>query len=408
MPVYSYTATDLTDQSLTGTLIAETPALARQQLRLQGFQIESFRAARLFDHQFSLRFSLRKGLSSSARRRDQVAEIARYLSLLLRSGVPLAQSLEVITRQCKGNINLILKEIRDRVTNGAAFADALSHHSEWFDSLFVSAVRMGELSGHLEESLAELADYLRSQQQLRNQLTNALTYPAILLFVGVCVVLFLMTFVIPELLTVLTASNRPLPASTMLLKHGSDFLLNHWLILTFGGCGITALIAWFYGTDNGRRRIQRMQLQIPIFGALIQKSIVAQFAQRMAILLRTGIPFVEAVRLVADQTRNLLLADELRAMEKSVASGSDIAPTMEHSIIFPPVVAHLVAVGQDSGELPHMLSELKTRFEAEVQLATTRFTTALEPLLIIVLAAAVGFVVFACLMPMLEATRGMV
>lgn len=161
-------------------------------------------------------------------------------------------------------------------------------------------------------------------------------------------------------------------------------------------------------SDMGRRTWHRLQLRLPLLGPLIQKNTVAQFAQRMSLLLNTGVPFVDAVTTVKTLTRNLVLADELSTMAQSVESGRQIAATIQDSRIFPPVVAHLVAVGQDTGELPTMLAQLKDSYEAEVRLAITRFTSALEPLLIVVLATMVGFVVFACLMPILEATRGIV
>lgn len=399
MPVYTYTALDLADQETAGTLIAETPVDGRQRLREQGLRIMRFSPARL------RRLSIRLGVGSRQRRQEQVAEIARYLSLLLRASVPLAESLDVVTRRRKGRLATVVKDIRDRVTGGDSFGDALAAHTDWFDPLFVSAVRVGELTGNLEESLTDLAEYLRARQTLRSQLTGALTYPLILLCVSVGVILFLMSYVVPQLITVLAASGRPLPVSTMLLKSLSDLLIGHWVILLIVVGLLATTGSLIYRSQTGRRAWQRFQLRAPLLGALVRKSIVAQFAQQMSLLLKTGVPFVEALRSVMALTRSLVLADELEVMARSVESGSDIAPTMQDSCIFPPVVTHLVAVGQDSGELTAMLAELKTRYEAEVRLAITKFTTALEPLLIVLLAGLVGFVVLACLMPILEATR---
>jgi type II secretory pathway component PulF len=400
VPVYAYTIIDLAGQPQSGTLIAETPAAGREQLRERGVAIESFRAAAAKSILFKV------PLRSRARRNEQVAEAARYLALLLRAGVPLVESLDVLSRQYTRQIGTVLKEVRDKVAGGEGLADALNRHPDWFDSLFVSAVRMGELSGNLEESLAELSAHLHSRQALSGKLTAALTYPLILTVVGIGVVLFLMSYVIPQLLTVLAASGRPLPASTQVLKTLSDSLLRYWpaLLLIAVGCGV--LLATLYQRRTTRRILQGGILRLPLLGPLLQKNLVARFAQQLALLLKTGIPFVDAVRHVSAQTKHVVLADELETIADSVNSGSDIAPALEGSRVFPPVVAHVVAVGQDSGELTEMLVELRNRYEDEVRLATTKFATVLEPLLIIVLAAAVGFVVFACLMPILEATRG--
>jgi type II secretory pathway component PulF len=400
MPVFTYTASDLADQLSTGTLTADTPAQGRETLRERGLRILAFQPAVMRSARVGFRIPLRP------RRQDRIAEIARYLSMLLRAGVPLAETLEVVARQGDRRMAALLKEVRERVVGGSSFADALGEHREWFDAMFVSAVRMGELSGHLEEALCDLAEHLRAQQTLRTQLTTALTYPLILVCVGIGVVLFLMSYVVPQLLTVLAAGGRPLPASTMLLKRFSDLLVGYWPMLLILGVVLKSIVGVVLRDPRVRRAGERLQLRLPLLGALRQKSLVAQFAQQMNLLLRTGVPFVEAVRCVQAQTKHLLLAEELTAMARAVESGSDIAPTMSSSRIFPPVVAHLVAVGQNSGELTAMLSELKTRYETEVRLAMGKFTAALEPLLIVLLAAGVGFVVFACLMPILEATRG--
>jgi len=400
MPVFAYTAVDFGGQEKGGTLIAETPAAGREQLRERGLAIVSFRPAK--SHLKRLRFP---GWSR-CRRMEQVAEAARYLSLLLRAGLPLVESLDVLSRQCQGRIVTTIKDVRDKVAGGESLADALSTHKEWFDALFVGAVRMGELSGNIEESLSELAEHLHARQNLSARLTAAVTYPLILTIVGTGVVVFLMTYVIPQLLSVLAASGRPLPASTRILKTLSDLLVAYWPVL------LVIVIAGFlsfgvaYAQPSVRRKLQATLLRVPVLGPLLQKNLVTQFAQQMALLLRTGVPFVEAVRHVANQSSNLVLGGELEGMARLVESGSDIAPTLTGSRVFPPVVAHVVAVGQDSGELTQMLIELRKRYEDEVRLAVARFATVLEPLLIIVLAAVVGFVVFACLMPILEATKG--
>lgn len=399
MAVFSYTAVDLAGRSASGTLLADTPVDGRQRLRDRGLRIVDFAPARVG------RSWTRSGLRIGDRRNDQIAEIARYLSLLLRAGVPLAESLEVLTRGRNDKAAAVLEDVRDRVIRGESLGDAMAAHGDWFDTLFVSAVRVGELTGSLDESLLNLAEHLRARQTLRHQLTTALTYPVILVCVGTAVVIFLMSYVVPQLLSVLVASGRPLPSSTMLLKGLSDLLVDHWLLILLGTGALLVAGAAAYRRESVRRAWHRAQLRVPILGPLIQKSVVAQFAQQMSVLLKTGIPFVEAVRAVKELARNLVLTDELDAMARSVESGGDIAPTLERSRLFPPVVAHLVAVGQESGELTEMLDTLRSRYETEVSIATSRFTAALEPLLIVLLAAVVGFVVFACLMPMLEATR---
>lgn len=414
MPVYAYSATDRAQRPVSGTMIADTPASGRDCLRDRGLSIETFRVATVTHRGFLSRSQGRgqgrgcdrNRVFGGSRRNAQVAELARFLSLLLRAEIPLAECLDVLGGQCDPKLSVVLADIRDRVTGGDSLGEALAAHGGWFDPVFVSAAKMGELSGQLDTALADLATHLHARQALRHKLSGALTYPIILVFVGVGVVLFLMSYVVPQLLTVLATAGRPLPASTALLKSTSDLLVAHWLLLAIAVATCLGGMVVYYGRPSGRLRIQRTLLRIPALGPLLQKTIVAQFAQQMALLLRTGIPFVDAVRNVSGQSRNLVLAAELSAAAEAVESGSDIAPTLAGSRIFPPVVRHLIAVGQNSGELTGMLDQLRERYVVEVNFAVTKFATALEPLLIVLLAAMVGFVAFACLMPILEATRG--
>jgi len=399
MGVFSYTALDARDRSRSGTLAADSAVDARQQLRDRGLRIISFSSARGSGQR---RWSMP---GPTRRRSDHVAELARHLSMLLRADVPLADALTVLIRQSHAKLTPILVDVKDRVSGGVALADALATHGAWFDSLFVSAVCMGELTGRLDECLSELATHLEAQQSMRGKLVAALTYPLIVALVAVIVVVFLMTFVVPQLITVINASGRPLPTSTLIVKTLSDALVAHWreLLLGIALCAVALTLIVRYRST--RLHLERMIMRAPLLGPLVRKALVGGFAQRSALLLTTGVPFVDAMRHVSAQSRSVVLADELAKLAEAVESGSDIAPAVQHSAVFPPMVVHLLAVGQDTGELAEMLAELRLRYETEVRLAVDRFTAALEPVLIVLLAAGVGFVVFACLMPILEATR---
>lgn len=402
MGIYAYTVQDPARGLSRGTLIADTPAEARRQLRSRGWRVVQFREARQRTpwRLPTLRFSRN-------RRQEQVAEWARHLAILLRTGVPLAEGLDVLIAQNRGRMRVVLQDLREHIAEGAALADGLRRHEHWFDPVVISAVAVGQASGSLPQALGELAEFLRERQSLYARLTGALIYPMVLLVLGVGVVLFLMTWVMPQLLGVLAASGRPLPASTLLLKALSDLLIRHgWLL------GLVALAAVsgtgaLLRTERGQRCWHRAQLRVPLLGHLVARAVIAQFAQMTVLLLRAGVPFVEAMALVRQSVRNRVLGDELQALGAAIEAGSDIAPSLRGSRIFPPLVVHLVAVGQETGELTEMLEQLRAGYETEVRLALTRFTAAFEPLLIVVLAALIGFVIFATLMPILEATRVM-
>ena len=398
MPVFGYKAYTGEGSLISGVLTADTPAIGRQLLRHQGYRLVEFAPV-----YFGWRPILRR--SRRTTRQDQVAEFARQLAMLLKAGVSLVDAMDVLIRQPQGRMAPVLRAVREMVAAGLPLSDAFEKHPLWFDRVFCAAVRVGQMSGNMDRSLAELAGYIRGRQALRTRLATALAYPVILAIVGTGVVLFLMTYVVPQLLTVLEGSGKSLPAATVVLKRISDLIIGHWLLLAMAvGCiagGAVALNRW----TPGRRRLQASQLRIPVIGMLIRKSIIAQFAQMMSILLRSGVSFLESIQLVHRTTGNLVLAEELERVETAVTRGSDVAPTLADSRIFPPLVVHIVNVGQNSGELTEMLTQLRDGYESEVQLAVGKAMAVIEPALIVVMSVVVGFVVFATMMPILEATR---
>ena len=399
MPVFAYKAYDADKRLTSGTVSADTAASGRQLLRKEGYQLVEFGAVP-FKKKTALPI-----LTARSRRQDQVSEFGRHLSLLLRSGTTLVDSLDVLIRQQCGRLGRVLQDVRDKVAAGSTLSDSLASHPAWFDNVFSSAVRVGEMSGQMDKALQELALYIREKQTIKARLFTALAYPMILTILGMGVVLFLMTFVIPQLMTVLEASGRQLPAATVFLKSLSDVLTTHWLAILLAGAVAVVGAAFFYQWRPGKLWCHQMQLKIPLLRPLLRKSLVAHFAQQMSLLLKNGVPFLEALRLVHGNTRHLVLAQELDSMATALQAGSDIAPTLRHSKVFPPLVIHMMDIGQQSGELTEMLSQLQEGYQTELRLAIGKFTSALEPILIVVLAVVIGFVVFATMMPILEATK---
>ncbi len=401
MPNFAYKAVDSTGHVASGMLTADTPSSGRDVLRQQGLRLVEFTQTRT-------RSSRARALVlGKAKRQEQVADFARELSMLLRAGVTLAESLEVLIEQRPVKLASVLRTIREKVSSGTTFEEALREHPSWFDAVFCAAVKVGESAGTMEESLGQLAVFIRDRQTVRTRLTAALAYPMILSVLGLAVVLFLMSYVIPQLLTVLETSGGSLPLTTVLLKGISDFLVNHWMILAASGAitvtAVSALLRW----PPGRLFFQTSILKAPVLGTLLAKSIVAQFAQMIALLLKSGITFLEAIQLSKATSTNLVLHAELSQMESAVRRGSDIATPLRGSRIFPPLVAHIVHVGQNTGELPAMFDQLREGYATEVRIAVGRATAILEPVLIVILSAVVGFIVFATMMPILEATRAM-
>ncbi len=399
MPVFAYEAVDGRQQRCTGTIAAETPFQARQQLRARGWAVAGLAPQR---QAASVRQWLPRCRGSHG---PQVAELWRNLAVLLNSGVGLSAALQVCIRQRRGGLQPVLRAIDEAVRSGRSLHEALVAHPRWFDSLSLALVRVGEGAGALPAALEQLAAYQDRSQSARQRVIAALLYPAILLTVGVGVVLFLMSFVVPQLVSVLAEAGRELPWITRVLKYASDCISGQALWLSLGLAAVVLTAGVFFRRDAGGRLLERMLLSTPFLGDWLRKAWVARMSLMLATLLRAEVRFGVALRQVRESLTQRLLADEFARLERAVEAGAGLADALRDSRILPPLVVHLLGVGQESGELPRMLEQLRDSYEREVQLALSRFLTVLEPLLILILAAAVGVVVYATLLPILETTK---
>lgn len=397
MPVFAYTAVDARQSQRSGTITADSPALARLTLRQQGLAISSIESVRSG--------GLLARLRQSRRSEQAVAELWRNLAVLIEAGVPLAEALQVCGRQQPGRIQGLLRQLQEAICSGRSLADALADHPAWFDALTLAVVRIGERSGSLDRVLGELAEHQTRRRAIANRLSTALIYPIILCLVGTAVVIFLTSHVVPQLLEVLTSAGRELPLPTRLLQSISAGLVRYWFVpLLIVVCVVAGTIS-LRRTPRGKRLLERWVLSIPVLGDLLRKAWVARISMMLAVMLRSDVRFNEALRTVREGLPHGLYSDELAALEKSIEAGSSIAEPLRHSRLMPPLMVHLLGVGQESGELPRMLSQLRDSYEKSVNLALARFLAVLEPALIILLAIVIGFVVFATLLPILETTR---
>ena len=404
MAVFQYQAIDARARFQRGTVTADTAALARQVLRARGLAITDVQRVGAATANWRRLWHLRLG----PRKRPSVMLVSAFwrdLAVLLEAGVPLVSALDVCQRQQRGAIQAVIRQVQDDVRNGQALAEALAAHAEWFDELTLTVVRVGERSGMLAGVLAELADSQQQRSALANKLSTALIYPVILCCVGTIVVTLLMSYVIPQLLEVLTAGGRELPAATRILQSVSDGIVHHarLLLVLIGGL-VVALIGG-RRIPGVRRTLEVVTLRLPLVGNLLRKVWVARICALLATLLRSDVRLIAAVRCVRDGLPHMLFRAELTALERAVEAGQDLHTALSGSRLFPPLVIQLLAVGQESGELPRMLEQLRSTYDGQVQLALSRLLAVLEPALILVLAIVIGFVVYATLLPILETTR---
>ncbi len=399
MAVYVYTANGGAGQASTiqGTITADSPRHARDQLRAQGLIIRDV------VQQKAARKESRWSQYLTRRQTGKVTGLLQEMSTLLGAGIPLLEALDTITRQHTGRFQQSILLLRDHVAAGGSLAEAMSHQGSLFDAVCLSIVEVGESAGTLDTSLASLVDFRRRTAGLKNKVASALMYPCIVLGLGVVVSLFLMTYVVPNLLEVLMSSGKKLPFATVVVKSISDFLINWWWLLTFvvGATivGVPALLR----TEHGGMFWDRLQLRAPVFGDLIRKQAIARMSMVMSTLLKSDVVFVKSVQIAQRTVRNRVLRDALVACEKAVMAGRDISAALESTRAFPPLVIQVFAVGQASGRLESMLEDLARDYDTQVDVTAGRLTALLEPIMMVFLAIAVGFIAFATILPILEA-----
>ncbi len=396
MPVFTYNAADEAAEEISGTIAADTPRQARDLLRERGLTIRDIRT-----YQPAIKSKSARWISRS--HRHQVTQFIRELATLLGAGVPLIDCLETIGRQHKRRFRSALLLLRDRVSAGASLAQAMREQPGIFDDLAISITEVGEDSGTLDTSLDRLADYRERSQQLKGKIATALIYPAIVLVMALLSSIFLMTFVVPKILQPLIEQNQPLPLPTRVIKAMSDWLLHYGLVMALALAAIVIISAIFLSTTRGRMLWHKTLLRLPLLGDLFRKQAIVHMAVVMTTLLKSGIVFLRAIQIAQRTSRNLALRDALAKCEQAVAAGNDIAPALEQTEWFPPVVIQIFAVGQQSGRLEEMLDRLATVYDQQVNSAAQRLAAILEPLLILLLAALVLFLIMATVLPILEA-----
>jgi general secretion pathway protein F len=399
LAVYSYKAFDaaaaeVTASVLQGTIAADTPRQARDLLRQRGLTVEDLCAVQA-----------RKASRFTGRRRDQykATSFIRELSTLLAVGTPLTESLETISRQHKGSFRSTLLLLRERVAAGSGLAAAMSEQPAVFDELCVNLIEVGEDSGTLDESLDRLARFRERRDQIRGKLGTALLYPCMVLFTAVGVSIFLMTYVVPNILEPLVEEGRPLPLPTRIVKGISDFLVQWGWLAAIAVLVVTGLWIALLRTKKGRWLWDSLVLHLPLIGPMVTKAAVVRIAIVVETLLGSGVVFVRAIQVAARSTRNVVLREALSRCEAEVSAGRDIAPALEAAKAFPPLVIQVFSVGQQSGRREEMLQRLAKDYDEQVAAAAQRFTSLLEPVLILLLATIVATVALATMLPILEA-----
>ncbi len=397
MPVFSYTFRDSLGGVQKGTMDAESEEVLKRRFEEQGFIVTEV--------------TMIKAKSAKVKTYGKVKLVhlsvfCRQFSTMVDAGVSLVRCLDVLSRQTQDNkLKKILIDIGERVESGESLSKAMARHPKTFSNLFLGLVKAGEVGGVLEESLQRLSTFLESDVALRRKVKSAMTYPVLVLIMSTGIVSFLVTWFVPQwadILKDLGLKSDQLPAPTKFLIDLSNVIKYYWWMVAIGVAIFIFSYRLFVSTRFGRRVADRVRLKLPVFGKLHHKICMARFARTMGTLLTSGVPILQAMETVAGTVGNSIMSDAVLEARARIREGDRIGDPLEESRLFPPMVVHMIGVGEESGSLDFMLQKIADFYESEVEAALASLTAAIEPIMIVGLGFIVGFIVVAMFLPLVD------
>jgi type IV pilus assembly protein PilC len=333
-----------------------------------------------------------------------IAVLSRQMATMMSSGVPLVQSFEIVGKGHENpNMQKLILDVKAHVEAGNSLGDALAKHPHHFDDLYVNLVRAGEAGGILETLLDKIATYKEKTEGIKGKIKKALFYPAAVLIMAFLVTAVLMIFVIPQFAALFQDFGADLPAMTLFVIAVSNYFVDYW-ILIFGG--VAGAIWGFFALKKRSRRfrhaLERLSLKIPVIGDILVKATIARFARTLATMFAAGVPLVEAMDSVAGAAGNVVYGDAIRVMRDEIATGTQLQASMRDTHLFPNMVVQMVAIGEESGSIDHMLGKVADFYEEEVDNAVDAMSSLMEPMIMAVLGVLIGGLVIAMYLPIFK------
>jgi general secretion pathway protein F len=409
MPVFEYTGLTEAGKNVRGLRDAESSKTLRALLRKDGVYLTDSRPAEAGAVEGQQKTGMSREVDVAALfgfsgvSSQDLAIATRQLATLIGAGIPLVEALTALVDQIEHpRLKRIMGVVKQKVNEGSSLAAALGEYPKVFTDLYVNMIRAGESSGALDVVLVRLADFTESQAQLRNKIIGAMLYPAIMVVVGIAIVGILFAVVIPKVTKIFEDMNVTLPWTTRLLIGISTIVQNYWYLL------VILIPAFLYGlrrwmkSPKGSAVWDRAQLKLPVFGDLIRMLAISRFAKTLSTLLASGVPLLTAMDIVRNIVTNSLLSGVIDNARDAIREGESIAAPLKRSGQFPPLVYHMIAIGERSGQLEEMLQNVAKSYEAQVEMRIGALTSLLEPVMIVLMGGGVAFIVFSILMPIMQ------
>ena len=382
MSYYQYEAISKSGETVTGRLEADAEFKVVERLRGMGLMATEIKEVKQSSLNTLFKFTPRVKLGD-------LSLFSRQLAAMLNSGIPLTRALVTLSRQTtNATMGQALTEVARNVESGVSFSEALKAYPAIFNSLYTSMVSAGEVGGNLEETLTRLALQLQKEKELRDNVRSATFYPAGVMAFAVVVLLGMLFFLVPIFMGFFP-EGAVLPLPTRMIIALSEILRHFYLVLP--GLGLLVFGIYRYAkSPQGKDRLDRIKFRLPVFGPLIQKTVVARFARIFSTLLSSGIAVVQALEAAGATSDNVLVIEAVQSAGEKIHEGKNIAGPLEESGVFPPMVTHMIAVGEETGDLPDMMDKVAEFYEEEVTTITKGLTALIEPLLLVGIGILVG------------------
>ena len=402
MPIFSYKGMDRSGKEIKNSINIESIVSAKAKIKSMGIMLIDIKEQKAQGTSGGSNF-LRMGGSVGV---EDLAMMTRQLATLIKAKIQIVESLAALVDQVENvTLRLVLADLRQKVNEGASLAKALADHPKVFNSVYINMVEAGEASGNLEIVLLRLADFAEAQVKLRNKIKGAMTYPVIMGIFGFGMMNVIFIFVIPKMAKIFTSSRKELPLITKICIGISEFLQNYWWLLIAGILASIFLFSKYIASPRGQSQWHALQLKLPIVGMLVKMINVSRFCSTLATLLNSGVPILTALTIVKNLIPNVHMKDAVEKARISVSEGATLTGPLVNSGHFPPLVTHMIRLGERSGELEPMLKIISENYEDQVESKIGGLTSILEPIMMIGLGGAVGFIVFAVVIPMMDLNK---
>ena len=397
MPFFEYKGATAEGKQISGSMQAENLQQAKAKLKADNVF--------LFEIKNKMRIKKERMALFSAKRVDikTLCTTTRLLAVLIKSNVPLVDSLTTVLRQVSHPVLVsALTQIRNQVNEGQSFHRALGEYPKIFNSTYVSLCEAGESSGTLDIVLLKLAEFTESQAELNHKIRSALAYPILMMIFAFGVVMFLFTYVIPKITTLFEGEEVMIPWYTEFMLSMSNYFVNSWPQFLLGVGAVSFLAYRWTKSSKGKDKMDALYLKLPVVGKIIRSTSISRFSRTLATLLKGGVPMLKSMEIVQNVANNAVLKRAIKSAKENIHEGEPIAEPLKKSGQFPPMVIQMIKTGEKTGELENMLIKISDTYDFQVDSDINTLTSLLAPAMVMIMGGVVGFIVFSVMMPILE------